>query len=151
MPTQELENRLAPSDFEDVVRRALAEDLGRGDRTSELTVQAGTRACGKLTAKESLRVAGLPVAEFAFKLVDPKADFAAKTAEGERVAASTVLAEVSGEARALLAAERVALNFLQHLSGIARASPTFIRRRTTGFLLMDFLLMSRPRPPHPTR
>ena len=138
MPTQELETRLAPSDFEDVVRRALAEDLGRGDRTSELTVPAGTRACGKLTAKESLRVAGLPVAEFAFKLVDPKADFAAKTAEGERVAASTVLAEVSGDARALLAAERVALNFLQHLSGIAALTGTFAEKlKGTRTLLRD--------------
>ena len=138
MPTQEMEIRLAPSDYEDAVRAALAEDLGRGDRTSELTVEAGTPACGKLTAKESLIVAGLPVAEFTFKRLAAKADWSAKTAEGERVAASTVLAEVSGDARALLAAERVALNFLQHLSGIATLTGKFVEKlRDTSTLLRD--------------
>jgi nicotinate-nucleotide pyrophosphorylase (carboxylating) len=104
---------------EDVVRRALAEDIGSGDVTTLATVPAGTRATGSILARQAGVVAGLPVAERAFRLLDPAVHFAVLVEEGQRVAAGAGLATIEGDARAALSAERTALNFLGRLSGIA--------------------------------
>ena len=131
MPTSETDNSLSSDQAESLdqlqglVRRALEEDLGSGDRTSELTVPADLRAKGKLSAKQKLVVAGLPVAELVFRQLDTAVNWRGLVAEGARVAAGDVLAEVEGKARKLLSAERVALNFLQHLSGIATLTRKF--------------------------
>ena len=99
---------------------ALEEDLdGRGDATSKAVVPAGARARGVLHAKCDCVAAGLPVAEAVFRKLDPECVFTAKVREGERCTPGTVLAEVVGDAVALLTAERTALNFLQRLCGIA--------------------------------
>jgi len=103
----------------ELVRRALAEDVGRGDVTTEATIPAGTRATARIVAREAGVVAGLPLAEIAFRLLDPGVAFEARVRDGARVAAGATLAEVAGDARALLTAERTALNFLGRLSGIA--------------------------------
>jgi len=102
-----------------LIRKALAEDIGAGDWTTTATVAAGTRAAGVLRSREAGVVAGLEVARRVFAVLDPRVEFRNRVADGERVQRGTVLAEVSGEARPILSGERVALNFLCRLSGIA--------------------------------
>jgi nicotinate-nucleotide pyrophosphorylase (carboxylating) len=103
---------------------ALAEDLGLGDLTTSVTVPAGMKACGTFRSKQGLVVAGLPVAAMVFQVLTPTAEWNPALEDGTDVAAGTVLASACGPAATLLAGERVALNFLQHLSGIA----TYARR-----------------------
>lgn len=106
--------------IEGAVREALAEDLGsRGDITTDATVRADTMAAATFGARRAGVIAGLPVAEAAFRAIDPKVTFDALVRDGDAVAAGAVVARVEGSARALLTAERVALNFLCHMSGIA--------------------------------
>lgn len=102
-----------------LVRSALAEDVGRGDVTTEATIPAGTRASGRIVARQSGVVAGLPVAILTFRLLDPAIHVEALVADGAHVEAGATLAHISGDARALLTAERTALNFLGRLSGVA--------------------------------
>lgn len=97
---------------------ALAEDLGAGDRTSEATVPAEARARGRLLAKEPLVVCGLPLVERVFARLGGVA-ITWHAADGDAVVPGTVLAVLEGSARTLLAGERLALNFVQHLSGVA--------------------------------
>ncbi|MBV8978695.1 MAG: carboxylating nicotinate-nucleotide diphosphorylase [Alphaproteobacteria bacterium] len=112
---------------EPIVRAALIEDLGRaGDITSELTVPSDTRMRARLVARKSGIVAGLIAAECAFALVDPSLNVAVETPDGSAVKSGTVLATVEGHARAILTAERVALNFLGPLSGIATATRAMV-------------------------
>ncbi len=110
---------LLPAEFRDLVDRALKEDLGAGDVTTRLTVPEGARARGLLVSKQDLVVAGLPVAVEVFRVLDPSIRWETTVDEGAEVCAGTQLAEVTGAAATLLAGERVALNFVQHLSGIA--------------------------------
>ena len=108
---------------EPLVRAALAEDLGRaGDITTDTIVPADARARGVLNARKPGVVAGLGVAAVAFRLLDPDARLEIARPDGATVGANEPIATVSGQARALLTAERVALNFLCHLSGIATAT-----------------------------
>lgn len=103
----------------DLIRRALAEDVGRGDVTTQATIAPGTRSSARIVARQAGVVAGLPIAALTFALLDPNVQFEALTPDGSSVAAGTALARVSGDAAALLTAERTALNFLGRLSGIA--------------------------------
>jgi len=106
---------------------ALAEDVGRGDRTSEALIPAGARARGRVRAKQALVVCGLPVLERVFQRIGP-VEITVDAAEGSRAAAGQVLATVDGTARTLLAGERVALNLLQHLCGIATLTRAYVDR-----------------------
>jgi nicotinate-nucleotide pyrophosphorylase (carboxylating) len=106
----------------ELVRRALAEDIGRGDVTTEAIIPAGQRAAARIVAREAGVIAGLPIAEIAFRLLDPTARFQTMACDGSRVEAGATLARVEGDARALLSAERTALNFLGRLCGIATLS-----------------------------
>lgn len=113
----------------DLIDRALREDLGSGgDRTGLALVPDGLVAGGGIVARREGIVAGLAVAEAVLRRLDRELRFGLRVRDGERVAAGTVLAEVEGRARALLAGERVALNFLAHLSGIATATADLARR-----------------------
>ncbi|HLZ21717.1 MAG TPA: carboxylating nicotinate-nucleotide diphosphorylase [Ktedonobacterales bacterium] len=103
----------------ELVRRALAEDIGRGDVTTEATIPAETTASGRIVAREAGVIAGLPAAALAFRLLDSAVRFEPLVREGARVEVGAALATITGDARALLTAERTALNFLGHLSGIA--------------------------------
>jgi nicotinate-nucleotide pyrophosphorylase (carboxylating) len=103
----------------ELVRRALAEDVGRGDVTTEATIPAGTRASARIVTRAAGVIAGLPVAALAFRLLDPAVAFEALVVDGSPVEAGATLAALAGDARALLTAERTALNFLGRLSGIA--------------------------------
>jgi nicotinate-nucleotide pyrophosphorylase (carboxylating) len=106
--------------IERAVREALAEDLGsRGDITTDATVRADATAAATFGARRAGVIAGLPLAEAAFQAIDPRVSFDALVRDGDAVAAGAVVARVEGSARALLTAERVALNFLCHMSGIA--------------------------------
>ncbi|MGD0456677.1 MAG: carboxylating nicotinate-nucleotide diphosphorylase [Terriglobia bacterium] len=115
---------LSSGELRALVDMALAEDLGQGDLTTSVTVPAGMRACGTFRSKQSLVVAGLPVAAMVFLVLKPTVEWNPALEDGSDVAAGTVLANACGPAATLLAGERVALNFLQHLSGIA----TYARR-----------------------
>jgi nicotinate-nucleotide pyrophosphorylase (carboxylating) len=120
---------MLPLLFESVVDAALREDLGRGgDLTSEGTIPPGTRARGDLVARAPGVVAGVEVALHTFRRLDPELSLEQRHSDGDRVPAGTVLAHLAGDARALLAAERTALNFLGHLSGIATATRDLVDR-----------------------
>ena len=106
-----------------LIQLALGEDLGDlGDTTTNSVIPADLKATAVLIAKEDLICAGLPVAERLFHTLDPDIVFSAKVGEGETCPRGTIMAEISGPARALLTGERTALNFLQRLCGVATAS-----------------------------
>jgi nicotinate-nucleotide pyrophosphorylase (carboxylating) len=115
---------MSSGDLRALVEMALAEDLGQGDLTTSVTVPKAMRACGTFRSKQNLVVAGLPLAAMVFQVLDPAVEWSPVLEDGKDVVAGTVLAKACGAAPVLLAGERVALNFLQHLSGIA----TYARR-----------------------
>jgi nicotinate-nucleotide pyrophosphorylase (carboxylating) len=108
--------------YRDLVRASLAEDVGTGDATTLAVVPETMKAEAIMLAKEDCVCAGLPVAEAVFRELDPAIVFTALAKEGEYCPAGTVIARISGQARALLTGERTALNFIQRLSGIATMS-----------------------------
>lgn len=106
--------------IEPVIRAALAEDLGRaGDVTAAACIPAGTRWTAVFAARQDGTIAGLDCARLAMTALDPEARFTARVQDGDTVAAGTVLAQVEADARAILSAERTALNLLGRLSGVA--------------------------------
>lgn len=117
---------LEASLYRETVRRALAEDLGWGDVTTEATVRHDARARGVLLAKASCVVAGLDVALEAFRQLDPGVRVKVLRSDGESCAPGDAIAELEGQAQSLLTAERVALNFLQRLSGVATLTRAFV-------------------------
>ncbi len=120
--------RLPPLMIEPCVRAALLEDLGRaGDITSDAIIAPETTAHVRLEAREPGIVAGLDFARIAFALIDPSITFDMHLADGDALQAGSVIGDISGPARGILTAERVALNFLGHLSGIASATAGIAR------------------------
>jgi len=113
---------LDPLAARQAVRQALSEDIGAGDLTSSLTVAPDRRASAKMRAKVRGVIAGLEVAELAFRELDPLVRWEPYVADGETVNPGVVLAGVEGLARPMLSAERTALNFLQRMSGVATAT-----------------------------
>jgi len=113
----------AVTDF--LVKLALAEDVGRGDVTTRAIVAKEQKAKAVITAKEAGVIAGLPVAADAFRHVDPRIKFSPKVKDGAMVKKGKIIAILRGPARGILTGERVALNFLQHLSGIATMTSRF--------------------------
>jgi nicotinate-nucleotide pyrophosphorylase (carboxylating) len=119
---------ISPLVIEDSVAAALAEDLGRaGDVTSIATIPADTKAVAKVVARKGGTISGLPLVAAAFRKLDPSMKIAGNARDGDKVDAKTLLMTVSGNARAVLGAERVALNYIGHLSGIATATAEFVR------------------------
>ncbi|KGF66747.1 nicotinate-nucleotide pyrophosphorylase [Hoeflea sp. BAL378] len=112
--------------IEDQVRAALIEDLGRaGDITTNATIGPDRRATAAMNSREAGVIAGLPLAAAAFRLIDPAINFEALVADGARVEPGATIARISGPARGVLSAERVALNYLMHLSGVATYTARF--------------------------
>jgi len=109
-----------------LVERALGEDLGTGDVTSEAVIPADAKDQAVIEARQTLVVCGLPVAEAVFREVDPQLRFGAGHAEGERVRAGQILATLEGATRSILAAERTALNFLGRLCGVATRTARYV-------------------------
>jgi len=126
-------------DVSEFVRRVLAEDMGSGgDVTSQATIAADARFTAEMNCREPITVAGLDIAIAFFRALDRDVRVRKAVGDGDSVAAGTVLMRLEGHARAMLAAERSALNLLQHLSGIA----TFTRHYAdaiagTGAILLD--------------
>ncbi|MFM8808287.1 MAG: carboxylating nicotinate-nucleotide diphosphorylase [Chthoniobacterales bacterium] len=110
----------------DTIRRALAEDLGPGDITSEAFITKSQRSQASIVAKEDCVVAGLDAAAEVFRQIDPKIEVKALNKNGDRVTKGTQVLRADGPTRALLAAERTALNFLQQLSGVATLTRQFV-------------------------
>lgn len=124
--TEPLRPLLLPLMVEDQVRAALLEDLGRaGDITTYATIGPEKRARAGLNSREDGVVAGMDLARAAFRLVDPSVVFEAMVVDGDRVRPGQALIRVEGPARSILSAERVALNFLMHLSGVATYTAHF--------------------------
>lgn len=119
---------LHPLTYEPIVRAALAEDLGRaGDITTDSIVPADAVATARVAARKDGRVAGLEVALSAFRILDPAAELRVEHGDGADVAPGATIATVTARARALLTAERTALNLLGRLSGIATATRALVR------------------------
>jgi len=106
-------------DIKTLIKMALYEDLGTGDITSEAIIEKKQKARARVIAKENGIIAGLPLARIVFEVIDPKVRFSQKVKDGHKVKKGNPIAEISGPARSILAGERLALNFLQRLSGIA--------------------------------
>ena len=145
-----------PSDILECIRRALAEDIGPGDATTNSIVPAEASMRGQIIAKQDGVIAGLDVAQAVYEMVDKDVDFQPQVDEGARVTNRQVLALVSGRTRSLLTAERTALNFLGRISGIATLTRSFVdavagtqaiildtRKTAPGLRLVDKLAVRR--------
>lgn len=117
---------LSAEEIRCAVRSALSEDIGSGDATTLAVVPESAEARAKVRSREPLVVAGLALAEAAFRELSPAVQVTCVTEDGQRVAAGKPLLAIAGPARALLSAERVALNFLQRLCGIATLTAQFV-------------------------
>ena len=123
--------------YRDLVARALAEDLGAGDVTSALAIDEAQHARGVILAKSDLTLAGLDVAAETFRQCDATVTFIPHREDGDRCAPGAIAAEVIGRARALLTAERTALNILQRLSGIATQTSAFVAAAAGRITILD--------------
>jgi nicotinate-nucleotide pyrophosphorylase (carboxylating) len=122
-PAHNLAMGLAPHQIDEAVRRALAEDLGdAGDITTAATIPAAAQARAVIAARRPGVIAGIELARQAFAVLDPTVKVTAKVHDGAKVNPGAVVLEIVGSARPILSAERVALNFLGHLSGVATAT-----------------------------
>ena len=110
------------ADLPDLIDRALAEDVGNGDVTTEATIPEGTRATARFLLKEDGVVAGLAVAERVFAAVDPDLSVSWTAEDGDALESGTVFGTVEGRARSVLTAERLALNLMQRMGGVATAA-----------------------------
>lgn len=110
----------------DLIERALDEDIGTGDATSLAIIPPDAVAAAKIMAKQDLVLAGIDVARAVFHHLDPAVKFAPLARDGDRISKGSVIAHVSGKTRILLSGERVALNILQHLSGIATLTARYV-------------------------
>jgi len=128
---------LDPAAYRDIVRRALTEDVGSGDLTTEAIVDPGTRAAGAFLVKADCVLAGLDVAIEALRQLDRHLAVTRQRQDSDRCVSGDVVAEVAGSARALLAGERTALNFLQRLSGIATMSRQFVDAAAGRIVVLD--------------
>lgn len=126
-------------DLDRFVRDTLAEDLGgSGDITSAAVIPADARFTGVMDSREAIVAAGLPIAEAFFRSLDPGVEIEALARDGDPVAAGADLLRLRGKARALLTAERSALNIVQHLSGIATLTRRYVEAMAgTGAVLLD--------------
>ena len=141
MPGRQSDKQLELQHFDlaEFVRRVLAEDLGSGgDVTSNATIAADARFTAELSCREPITVAGLDVAIAFFRALERDVQVRKNVRDGDSVAAGSVLMRLDGHARALLAAERSALNTLQHLSGIATLTRSYVDAiEGTGAILLD--------------
>ena len=117
---------LTAAEIRRAVRAALAEDLGSGDVTTLATVPPGAKSAALMRAREPLVVAGVQFAELAFQQLSAKIQIKNYARDGQRVKAGETILKISGSSRAILSAERVALNFVQRLSGVATATAQFV-------------------------
>lgn len=139
MPTPGIAGLPADFDLEDFVRRTLAEDLGAGgDVTSIATIPPGSRLTAVIATRDAVTLAGLGLAEAFFRALDRDVAVERLARDGDVAAAGAIVMRLSGDAHALLAAERSALNMLQHLTGIATLTRRYVDAMAgTGCILLD--------------
>ena len=138
------------SGIDDLILKALKEDIGTGDVTSEALIDANHQSRARITAKQDVVIAGNLVSARVFNLLDPAIEYHASVEEGSRLTYGELVAEISGYSSALMKAERTALNFLQRLSGIATLTNRFVeavagtkakivdtRKTTPGFRILE--------------
>jgi nicotinate-nucleotide pyrophosphorylase (carboxylating) len=113
-------------DMDSIIRRALEEDVGAGDLTTRALIQPDVCSMATIEANETLILAGLPVFQRVFQLLAPSCLFHPSFRDGQKVSGGEIIARMEGPATALLMGERVALNFLQHLSGIATTTRSYV-------------------------
>jgi len=118
---------LTPDTLDSLIRATLAEDFGAGDVTTDAVIPPDMTCRGKIVCKENGIIAGLSVAARVFAIVDERITFDAKIRDGEKVQEEQIVARIAGPARGMLTAERVALNFLQHLSGVATMTARYVK------------------------
>jgi nicotinate-nucleotide pyrophosphorylase (carboxylating) len=128
---------LAPAAYRDLVREALAEDIGRGDVTTAATVESHQRATAVLVAKSPCVIAGLDVFCETLRQCDPQVAIRRLKCDGDWCAPGTVVAELRGQAAGLLTAERTALNFIQRLSGTATMARQFVEAAAGRITVLD--------------
>ncbi|MGB5284312.1 MAG: carboxylating nicotinate-nucleotide diphosphorylase [Polyangiales bacterium] len=122
----------APTILAETIRRALSEDIDRGDLTSEACVEPNTLGTARLNARERLVVCGLPILEEVYAQVDLLVDVESHVQDGDPVDAGTTLATISGPAISILLGERVALNFMQRLTGVSTMTKRFVDALPSG-------------------
>ena len=132
-------NGIPNFDLDAFVRATLAEDLGEGgDVTSNAVIPAAARFTGVMDSRDAITVAGLPIAEAFFRALDPAVEIEILVGEGQPAAPGTDLMRLKGNGRAMLTAERSALNTVQHLSGIATMTRAYVDKIAgTGAILLD--------------
>jgi nicotinate-nucleotide pyrophosphorylase (carboxylating) len=128
---------LDPGLYREIVRRALAEDLGWGDVTTEATVATGVKARGVILAKSPCVVAGADVAAEAFRQLDPAVVFTVRKGDGSSCAPGDIVAEVRGSAASMLTAERTALNLMQRMTGIATMTRRYVDATSGQITILD--------------
>jgi nicotinate-nucleotide pyrophosphorylase (carboxylating) len=130
--------QISRAEVDDFINRSLAEDIGRGDLTTMVTIPAGTRLKASMVARQEVVVCGIEIAALTFRRVHQEIKVEVRARDGDKVARGAVLAVVEGDARPVLAAERTALNILQHLSGIATEVRKYAEAvEGTGCTLID--------------
>lgn len=117
-----------PERLKSIIEQALAEDIGKGDTTTGLIIPKNKKIKAKIIAKENFLLCGIDAARQVFKTVDPRLNFIQKIKEGKQAQNKEVIAVISGKASSILAAERVALNLLALLSGVATKTNQFVRK-----------------------
>jgi len=128
---------LDPGLYREIVRRALAEDLGWGDVTTDATVPPSLRARGVILAKSSCVVAGVDVAAETFRQLDPAVVFTVLKNDGTVCEPGEIIADVRGSAASMLTAERTALNLMQRMTGIATMTHRFVQAAKGGITILD--------------
>ena len=120
--------KLDPEKLDYIVRHALIEDIGRGDITTQLTIPKDKKIDADVLVKENCVVCGLAVAEKVFKAIDPTVKFKPLVKEGSEIKPGKIIAQVAGQAASILSSERVALNLLSMLSGIATKTREYVEQ-----------------------
>jgi nicotinate-nucleotide pyrophosphorylase (carboxylating) len=119
---------LDPVKLESIVRHALIEDIGRGDITTNLTIPKNKEIKATIIAKQNCIICGMPAAEKVFELADSEVKFTPCVKDGQAAKKGKVIAKISGKARSILSAERVALNLISILSGVATTTREYVKR-----------------------
>ncbi|HEU6447090.1 MAG TPA: carboxylating nicotinate-nucleotide diphosphorylase [Verrucomicrobiae bacterium] len=130
--------QLTSKEIRAAIRAALAEDIGRGDATTLATVPANAKSIAFMRARKNLVVVGIQFVETAFRELAPKIKIEKLARDGQRISAGKTILKISGSSRAILSAERVALNFIQRLSGVTTLTAQFVEAvRGTGAKILD--------------